>query len=82
MRFISYCCHGGLSRIGAERIAIHLALTMHLALESPRVSLSELLLPNSHGSIAAIISLPQREFHAIDGVLISILVLMTIVALW
>lgn len=68
-------------RVDAERVAIRLALTMHLALEAPRGSLAALLLPDSQASVPATISLPRSSFGALDIALVAALMI-AIVSLW
>lgn len=69
-------------RVDAERVAIRLGLTMHLALASKRASLAELLVPDMSQTVPAVISLPRPAFRGIDYILVAGAIAVTIYAVW
>lgn len=69
-------------RVDAERVAIRLGLTMHLALASKRASLAELLVSDMRQTVPTVISLPRPAFRGIDYILVAGAIAVTIYVAW
>lgn len=68
--------------VDAERVAVRLGLTMQLALDGPRGSLTELLIPSRQSTIPSLIVLPRPPFKIADTFILAALAAITAVALW